>query len=272
VQDYPALGNIIAFTDGIFDETLWQTESWHFGYQFAAHHLDDPEDSYLLVRRGISENDVAARIKEQIEEDKLFWAERYREPRVHTLAFSSPEAKEALEFVAPFKNGVFAQSLAPYASSPYITFRRYINGCKTEETVTIDLESETVTYSDIRYTKEDMAQMENISAQLALKAEEYSKKLPKPPHMDPSGKQLLHLWMEARYHKIDGKLYGVIQTFWEYGYEHDYYKDFHDYSYTLYDMSKSTAVIIEPEKLAKIIGENNVALIRYGEDIHEGVG
>ena len=132
--------------------------------------------------------------------------------------------------------------------------------------------TEEVTYSEVRYTKEDMAQMENISAQLALKAEEYSKKLPKPPHMDPSGKQLLDITMSARYHKIDGKLYGVIQTFWEYGYEHDYYKDFHDYSYTLYDMSKSTAVIIEPEKLAKILGENNEALIRYGKDIHEGVG
>ena len=36
----PELGNIIAFSDNVFDETLWQNESWIYGYQFARNMLD----------------------------------------------------------------------------------------------------------------------------------------------------------------------------------------------------------------------------------------
>ena len=32
-------GNILAFTDGVFDESLWQNENWLFGYQFLKYYL-----------------------------------------------------------------------------------------------------------------------------------------------------------------------------------------------------------------------------------------
>ena len=50
-QRCPELGNIIAFTDGVFDESLWQDRSWLYGYQFAKHRLDE-NDETLLVSRG----------------------------------------------------------------------------------------------------------------------------------------------------------------------------------------------------------------------------
>ena len=47
--DHPDLGNMIAFSNGIFDESLWQNEGWGFGYQFARHYLSNPEESRLIA-------------------------------------------------------------------------------------------------------------------------------------------------------------------------------------------------------------------------------
>ena len=40
-----------------------------------------------------------------------------------------------------------------------MAFRRYINGCQTEETIRIDLLTEDVTYSEVRYAEENMTQI-----------------------------------------------------------------------------------------------------------------
>ena len=152
-QDNPELGNIIAFTDGIFDESLWQNETWRYGYQFASYYLDNPEAGNLVVFRGDSESTVIAAIKEQFDE---WHPAGYQEPSVSTVDFTTQAAKDALEYVKPFANGVFSQTYLPYNGSGELIFRRYINGCQTEETIRIDLLTEEVTYSEVRYTKEDM--------------------------------------------------------------------------------------------------------------------
>ena len=43
-------GCVIAFSDGIFDETLWQNEKWSYGYQFGKRNLDSPQDEKSVVR------------------------------------------------------------------------------------------------------------------------------------------------------------------------------------------------------------------------------
>ena len=186
-QDHPELGNIIAFTDGIFDESLWQNENWLYGYQFARHMLDNPEDSDLVVARGDSESDVISKIKKQFSEYNYITTAPHC---ISALDFKTQAAKDVLEYVKPFVNGVFSQT---YYANSRILFRRFINGCQTEETISIDLHTEEVTYSETRYTKDDMAKMVNISAHLSEKANEYAEKLPIPPHTDPEGKTLLCL-------------------------------------------------------------------------------
>lgn len=258
-QDEPELGNIIAFSDGIFDESLWQNETWLYGYQFASYYLDNPKHSNLVVSRGDSERAVISAIKKQYDE-------RYNNHTlsVKTLDFTTQAAKEALEYVKPFANGVFSQRYEPYYGNGQLIFRRYINGCQTEETITIDLLTEEVTYSEVRYTKEDMAQMENISAHLSEKAAEYAEQLPIPPHTDPEGKELLCLNLYAWYVKVDGKLFGVIKTSWRYKEKDDWYIQYYDDSYTLYDMSAGTATDISRDDLVAIIGTRNVYMGEYG--------
>jgi len=260
-QDEPELGNIIAFSDGIFDESLWQNETWLYGYQFARYYLDNPEHSNLVVSRGDSERAVISAIKNQYDE---WYGGNYQARSVVTLSFTTQAAKDALEYVKPFANGIFSQRYEPYYGNGQLIFRRYINGCQTEETITIDLLTEEVTYSEVRYTKEDMVQMENISAHLSEKAAEYVEQLPIPPHTAPEGKELLCLNLYAWYVKVDGKLFGVIKTSWRYKEKDDWYIQYYDDSYTLYDMSAGTATDISRDDLVAIIGTRNVYMGEYG--------
>jgi hypothetical protein len=263
-QDHPELGNIIAFSDGIFDESLWQNETWIYGYQFAKYYLENPKGSDLVVARGDSEREVISAIKNQYKE----WYEgKHQAPSVITLKFKTEAAKAAVEYVKPFANGVFSQKYEPYYGNGQLIFRRYINGCQTEETVTIDLLTEEVTYSDVRYTKEDMAQIDNISAHLSKKAAEYAEQLPIPPHTDPDGKELLCLNLYAWYVKVDGKLYGIIKTAWRYKEKDNYYLQYYDDAYVLYDMSAGTAIDISRDDLVNIVGTRNVYTGEYGKGI-----
>ena len=263
-QDHPELGNIIAFSDGIFDESLWQNYTWLYGYQFGSYYLDHPEYSDLVVARGDSESTVRFAIQQQYEK---WGGSNYQAPSVITLNFKTQAAKDAIEYVKPFANGVFSQFYSPYSQNGELIFRRYINGCQTEETIKIDLLTEEVTYSEVRYTKEDLQQIENISVHLSKKATEYGKQLPTPPHTNPEGKELLCLNLYAWYVKVDGKMYGVIKTAWIYQEKEDWYIQYYDDSYILYDMTASTATDIARDDLIKIVGTRNVYTGEYGVGI-----
>lgn len=262
-QGLPELGNIIAFSDGVFDESLWQNSSWIYGYQFARYYLDEPQNSDLVVQRGDSVNDVIAEINDRIAADKQWWGDNYRVPTLLTLSFSTKAAKDAVEYVKPFENGVFSQQCHNGYNNLFI-FTRFINGCQTEETIIIDPLTEEVTYSEVRYTNEDMSKMENISAHLSEKAKEYAEQMPTPPHTDPEGKNLLCLNLYAWYAKVDGKLYGVVKTVWRHMEEDNWYLQYHDEDYILYDMSASTAINISREDLVSILGSRNVSREQFG--------
>lgn len=257
-QDLPELGNVIAFSNGVFDESLWQNKSWIYGYQFAKHYLDDPQNPGrdLVVKRGSSESDVIGVINTRIAENKQYQCV----PSVVSLDFSTQAAKEALEYVKPFENGVFSQT----RYGDRLEFRRYINGCQTEETVSIDIATEEVTYSEIRYTNDEMSNIENIAVHLSQKAEEYAEQQPIPPHTDPKGKKLLCLSLYAWYAKADGRLYGVVKTVWRHTEEDNMYLWYYDEEYVLYDMSDSTAKTVSKEELTDVLGPRNIGREAFG--------
>lgn len=124
--------------------------------------------------------------------------------------------------------------------------------------------NESQTYSEVRYTEEDMKRMENISAHLSEKAAEYAEQLPIPPHTDPEGKKLLCLNLYAWYVKADGKLYGVIKTAWRYSEKDNWYIQYYDDSYILYDMAASGAAVMSRDDLVEIVGKRNVYMGEYG--------
>ncbi len=259
-------GHVIAFTDGVFDESLWQNKNWITGYQFGKYYLDHPETSSLVVYRGASESEVVAAVKERIQSYfSRFPASLY----VKTLNFKTQEAKDALEYVKPFENGVFFQDFIWYGSGAggKVVFTRFVNGCETEETVTIDLLTEEVTYSEIRYTEEDIKQLADMTVYVSEKAKEYKENVPTPPNADVEGKKLLALHLYAWYVKADGKLYGVVRNSWEYCKEGNYYLQYRYDTYTIYDMLTGSVADISREDLVGIVGNRNVYDGKYGEEL-----
>ena len=104
---------------------------------------------------------------------------------------------------------------------------------------------------------------------LADMAKKYSKKIPVTPHINPeelADYELLSLKLSAWYVKVDGKLYGVIKTYWQYkGNENGCMIDrAYDTSYILFDMSEKTVTELERDNLVEIVGTWNIPTKAYG--------
>ena len=252
-QNTPELGNVIAFTNGIFDESLWQNENWLYGYQFAQFALEDPESHFpLVVYRGYTEQQTEDAIIKEITAYREWRGESYRAPALLCIDQPSPAMQEALAYVAPFQNGVFSQSI--YNSS--LTYRRYINGVQTEETVTIDLVTQEVTYSDVRYTTEDLDKMENIALRLSELAASYQAQFPEPERIDTNEKKLVSLSLYGWYVKTEQGIYGIIKTVWVYRNENDWTFMYYDDNYTLYDAQNSKVYEhLNPEQVINITND-----------------
>ena len=148
-EDYmgkPQLGGIIAFTDGVFDESLWQDESWIYGYQFGDHMLD-VEDPYLVVHRGYREEDTAAAIREQIA-DLSYPPEKV----LYLSGLPEGEAKALAEELLSMENGIYAH----WTTVSSAVFTRFIDGCQTEERIVIDFATGEITPSEVSYTPSDL--------------------------------------------------------------------------------------------------------------------
>ena len=161
---------------------------------------------------------------------------------------------------------MFSQQLETWSADGRLTFRRFINGCQTEETISIDLATEKVTYSDVRYTAEDRKNLQNIALYLSEQAATYAQSLPVPPHTDPEEKKLLCLNLYAWYAKVDGKNYGVVKTVWRHSKEDDWFIQYYDDQYVLFDMSANIPVPIERDDLVALLGERNVYTGPYGQE------
>lgn len=221
--EQPELGSLIAFTaDGVFDETLWKPMSWRFGYQFIRHALENGESAYceLPVERGIHVDECESRILALITAWEKEWSNRgapRTPPAVFRLAdLTTEEARTAAEYAAPFENGVFAQSFTGGA----ITYCRFIRGCETGQTIVIHLnDGERVTYSDEKYTPDDLAAAEAIDlpAIITSLAVSYREEAPLPPHLGKTDLPLSCLAMTGWYAKDrDGKVCAVVKTIWIY--------------------------------------------------------
>lgn len=252
-QRCPELGNIIAFTDGVFDESLWQDRSWLYGYQFARHQLDENYDT-LLVSRGSTLEEALQRRQAQIDA----WGEWAKYKTVQHYDFQTDAAKQVMDYVRPFKNGVFV----PYGNSHAYGVRRYINGCPTNEWIQIDMEDETITTSDYRFEDADFENLPDLSAYVtSLDLSQIA-----PQHTDPTGKILIFNSAVGWYEKTETGVYAIVRIAWRYYAEEDYYMEYYDETFILLDETGDH--IISREELIELIGPNsNISYEEYGVGI-----
>ena len=254
-QKAPELGNIIAFTDGVFDESLWQDKSWYFGYQFARYHLDE-NDTGLLVSRGSTLKEALQRRQAQIDEGEDW----YNYGPVKHYDFQTEEARQLMAYVKPFENGIFAPEL--YFSDYQI--RRYINGCPTSEWYAVDCENEKVTVSEYRFEAEDFEKLPDIPAYIA----ELDLTQIAPQHTDVTGKELVYNHAAGWYEKTENGVYAIVRIAWEYwdAFEQDnFYVEYSYYDETFILLDETGDHIVSREELLALIGENwNISEKEYG--------
>ena len=253
-QDTPELGNMIAFTGGVFDVSLW--EIWwqdrrdrHYGYQHLENQLNG-ENSGLLVSKGSTLDEALQRRQQQIDH-----FDEWAKPRqVRHYDFQTEAAQQTMTWVKPFENGVFV----PEQISPDYNIRRYINGCPTNEWYSIDYEGEGVTSSAYRFEDKDFEQLPDISA--------YIKNLDltqiAPQHTDTDGKVLAYNTAVGWYEKTESGVYSIVRIAWNY-WDQDGYVRYYDETFIL--LNETGDHIISRENLIELIGDNpNISDEEYG--------
>ena len=252
--DTPQLGNIIAFTDGIFDESLWQDKSWYYGYQFGKHYLDE-NDERLLVSRGFTLEEALQRRLRQRDEWLGDGAAKDF-VQVNHYDYQTEAAQQAMAYMKPFENGVFIPERDVFRD--YYA-HRYINGCPTNEWVRIDLENETVTASDYRFEDADFENLPDISSYIAS----LDLKQIMPQHTNPRGKLLIYNSAVGWYEKTETGVYSIVRIAWSYFDEDDYYTGYYDETFILLDETGDH--IISRGDLIDLIGKNpNIYHGEYG--------
>ncbi|MBR4255560.1 MAG: hypothetical protein IKQ18_00230 [Clostridia bacterium] len=251
-----ALGDVIAFNNGVFDESLWQNENWFYGYQFARYMMEDYPDE-LVVKRGCTEQYMLDRIKEKLGELQISEKDA---PVVFYAATAPEELKAALEYV---NSGTFRCEM----HGKQVWYQRYINGCPTNESFYIRLIDNTVKYGNVTFTEADINGLYNLGAEVERLSAQYKENVPNPPHFDPGEKELLSLKVEGYYDKTDKGVLQFITTTWTYfTLENNTY--YYDQTFTIYENKEARE--ISREDLSEltghdmsIIGEN----YKYGEGI-----
>lgn len=255
-QDAPELGNMVAFTDGIFDaslwETWWQDRNRRYGYLDLGNQLDKNDD--LPVSRGSTLEEALQRRQAQIDE-----GDEWTKPRqVKHYDFRTEDARQAMAYWKPFENGTF---IPEWIGSAY-RIRRYISGCPTNEWYCIDYEEETLTASQYRFQDRDFKQLPDISAYIAsLDLTQIA-----PQHTDISGKILIYNTAVGWYEKTENGVYSIVRIAWRYFDQDDSYVEYYDETFILLDETGDH--IVSREDLIELIGENrNISDEEYGVGI-----
>ncbi len=245
----PSRGNMIPFNDGVFDETLWQDESWSQVYQYYLEHIDATNSS-LLVYRGCTLEETLqcrqAKIKALSEGTTGIELKK-----VSHFNFSN-DMREAMSYVKPFENGVFDLS----GNDNVFRARRCINGCPTNELIKFDFRNKTVINSEYRFEDEDFQNLPDIATYVT--SLDLSKI--KAPNIDTAGKVLLESSATGWYEKTENGVYSIVRIFWWYYDQDEPRKSYMDKMFILLD--ETGDYFISAEDLTELIGENSIVSIQ----------
>ncbi len=152
----PHHGDIVAFQEGVFDESLWSQGLWAdpLYVPWSAYEELDREHNTLIVHRGSTLSEALAEI--QARRSQADYVES-------TVAVPSPQALAAMESLGEGYVGTGMQW--GYREEPdHVQFTRYLGGCPTNEYALVNLETGEVIYSEVRFMAEDLEDLPDLSA------------------------------------------------------------------------------------------------------------
>lgn len=245
---------IAACSDGEFDESLWSvTAEWEKYTQYFRARLDAPDD-YTMAGRGWTQEQVETAVIRQCNEDNP-WGEE----TVDLLSsLQTDAAQTAIAYVTSFKNGIFAPQITGSTLSirPEVamTYRRYLNGYPTNETVR--LHGEKVYTSDAKFTESDAQTLPDLASALYAVNQAFEKGEITPPHiLDWKNRELLEYAIFGWYAKTSTGVYGIIRIDWRYKGDH-FYGSLDD-KYYIIEAGVDEVQSISQDDLLKILDQGN---------------
>ncbi len=247
----PHWGELIPFNNGVFDDSLWKEEGWIYPEHLSDESLlNGPYFRRVLVKNGTTLKEALATFYDRGNYDNEYSTKPHAGPGLKTYDYSEPEAKAAMEFIKPFQNGVFQREYST-------RFRRYINGCATNETIEIAYDPHVVTHANA-FTEEEIAALPDLSAAIAaLEIPE------RPPQLDEYFEiTVKYTGAYGWYEKTEDGIYSIVRVQWYYtfGTKGNVYYD----EVFLLVSENGTETLYRDELIARI-GENpNIFKEKYG--------
>lgn len=206
----PDRGAVIALTDGKVDMALWQLEGWKDweGWPEALANVEEYPEYPGKTNRSVSQ------IKEAIRQGVASYQQKgsyhTRSSVMRNEDLNWPEAQAMLEQVKPFDNGYYGSTTDGNSSNRHITYRRFVNAFGTNEYITIDPETKTVTTSNL-FTKKDLNNLPRLDFPMAIARWTEAPK-PRSTKQDP----YVFCGVSGEYQKVGDTILGIVTIYWGY--------------------------------------------------------
>ena len=245
--------NFMAFdSDGNFDGRLWgANEYWTSSTGWPNNTIGQPNkylNGYTIA---------------QAEQD-FYSDDDYRS--VSILNSVSGEAKEALEYIQSFENGLYIQRGDGFKTSHYpsiqLNFRRYMGGFATNESGMIYADS--VSWSKARFSKENEEKLPNLpsayeSVKIALNNGSVT-----PPHFNnQENLKNTTSGVFGWYAKTENGVIGVVRVTWCFCTEK--YQFYYDDAYYIIEYGSDECKAIDRNALLELLGDYETTYIYTGE-------
>ena len=245
--------NFMAFdSNGNFDGRLWgANEYWASSTGWPSNIMGQPNkylNGYTIA---------------QAEQD-FYSDDGYRS--VSVLDSVSSEAKEALEYIQSFENGLYIQRGDGFKTSHYpsvqLNFRRYMGGFATNESGMIYADS--VNWSKARFTKEDEEKLPDLPSAYATIKDSFESGKILPPHIQNHGEMENTVnGIFGWYAKTEGGVIGVVRVTWCYV-SNEYDLCFDD-AYYIIEYGSNECKAIDRDVLLELLGDYETTYIYTGE-------
>lgn len=242
---------ITAFNNGQFDKSLWySTDTW-------------------ASEVGNTHSEPTALALEDYEQYiKDRYSDIMAEPYYERIEAENREAAAALQYIEPFRNGIFIPTVDTLATHNAF-YRRYANGYPTNETVYITPDS--ASYSKFQFTADELADLPDLASGLNTINAAYDAGQITPPNLKGwADMRFVRYVIFGWYEKTANGIYAIIRVSWCYAddTEMDYDKKIHyDDQYYIVRTGTNSCGMISHDELTALINPQSIYILgKYGYD------
>lgn len=209
----PDQGAVLAFNNGELDMSLWEKEGWDHdkrdGIDAPMYLLSDKCPQYPgKIGRNLKQTKHAILEQWEVESPRGVIT---NPDSVHALrtydSLDWAEARQTLNYVQPFRNGVFVQVAHNGTHNSY-EYARYINGFRTNEWYGIHSNDQSVHSSDVHFTDDDLHQLPNPHRAIEALSQTTTR-------IDPeTGNQLVFCGIQGFYEKSKSGIICTLNVYW----------------------------------------------------------